>query len=105
MTKLDSVALLYQQSLINQSQALTETDSRRGTASINTNTQSVTANYYRTTPDWSFTVGGGVTLIEPASKAFPTGNITISNNPERVDDRPADLSRQAPHRSTSNLER
>ena len=79
MTKLDSVALLYQQNLISQTLA----QSTGGTAPINTNTQSVTANYYRATPNWSFSVGGGMTLIEPASKAFPTGSITISNNPER----------------------
>ena len=30
MTKLDSVALVYQQSLINQSQALTQTESGAG---------------------------------------------------------------------------
>jgi hypothetical protein len=40
-------------------------------------------------------VGGGITLIEPASKAFPTGNITISNNPERSTTVQMTLSRQA----------
>ena len=95
MTKLDSVALVYQQSLINQSQAQTQTGAPAGGTAINTNTQSVTANYYRTTPSWTFAVGGGVTLIEPASKAFPTGNITISNNPERSTTVQLTLSRQA----------
>ena len=97
MTKLDSVALVYQQSLINQSQALTQTEVEApvGSTSINTNTQTVTASYNRATPSWTFAVGGGITLIEPASKAFPTGNITISNNPERSTTVQMTLSRQA----------
>jgi hypothetical protein len=85
----DSIALLYQQSLINQ-----ETTSGTS-APFNTNTQSLTANYTRVMTNWTFGVGGGVTLVEPASQAFPTGNIRISTNPERSTVVQLDLSRQA----------
>jgi opacity protein-like surface antigen len=78
VSRLDNIALLYQQNLIIQSLAQTE-----GSAPLDTNTQSVTANWYRTTSNWSFIVGGGVALIEPASKAFPTATVSISNSPER----------------------
>jgi len=87
----DAVALLYQQSLI--SQTLAQTTGSAGT--VDTNTQSVTANYYRFTPNWRVTVGGGVTLVEPADKAFPVGSIVISNNPERSTTVQLTLSRQA----------
>jgi opacity protein-like surface antigen len=89
LTRFDTVAVLYQQSLINQTQT-------SGTGSqINTNTQSVTANYTREVPSWKFTVVGGVTLVEPASQAFPTGRLTISTNPERSTIFQVDLSRLA----------
>jgi opacity protein-like surface antigen len=89
MTRQDGVALLYQRSQISQ----TQTD---GTGvPIDTTTESVTANYYRATPNWTFSVGGGVTLIEPGSQRFPTGTISISNNPERATTVQLSLSRQA----------
>ena len=89
MTRADSVAVLYQQSLINQTQT-------SGTGSVfDTNTQSVTATYTRQVPSWKFTIGGGVTLVEPASQAFPTGRITITTNPERSTVLQLDLSRLA----------
>jgi hypothetical protein len=78
MTKLDGIAFLYEQSLISQKQSQTATG-----PPIDTSTQSVTANWYRTTPNWNFIVTGGIALIEPAGKAFPTGTITISNSLER----------------------
>jgi opacity protein-like surface antigen len=79
VSRLDGLALLYQENRINQ----TLSDASGGGPPLDTSTQSVTANWYRTTPNWSFTVAGGVTLIEPAGKAFPTATITVSNSPER----------------------
>jgi hypothetical protein len=89
LSRTDNIAVLYQQSLI--SQTLTDTAGSQ----IDTNTQSVTANYTRQAPTWRFSVGGGVTLVEPASKAFPTAKVTISTNPERSTVLQIDLSRQA----------
>jgi hypothetical protein len=89
LTRADNIAVLYQQSLISQ----TLTNASGG--NFDTNTQSVTANYTRQVPSWKFTVAGGVTLVEPVSKAFPTGRITISTNPERSTVLQLDLSRQA----------
>jgi len=89
LTRADTVAVLYQQSLISQTQ-VSETGSV-----IDTNTQSVTATYTRQVPSWRFIVAGGVTLVEPASQAFPTGRITITTNPERSTIFQVDLSRLA----------
>jgi hypothetical protein len=89
LTREDSISLLYQQSLISQTQT-------SGAGSVfETNTQSVTANYSRITPSWTFTMAGGVTLVEPASLAFPTGNIRVSTNTERSTMVQIDLSRLA----------
>jgi hypothetical protein len=90
ITRQDGVALLYQRSQISQTLSQT-TDG----APIDTNTQSVTANYYRATPNWTITLGGGVTLIEPGNQKFPTGTIAISNNPERATTVQLSLSRVA----------
>jgi hypothetical protein len=90
MTRQDGVALLYQRSQISQTLAQTATG-----AAIDTNTQQVTANYYRSSPNWTFNVGGGVTLIEPGNQKFPTGTIAISNNPERATTVQLSLSRLA----------
>jgi opacity protein-like surface antigen len=89
LTPVDSISLSFQQSLINQ------TRSGGGTQDINTNTQALLANYTKVMPDWKFDLVGGVTLIEPASKALPTASITISTNPERSTIVQFDLSRQA----------
>ena len=89
VTPADSISLLYQQSLMDQ------TRSGAVSRTINTNTQSLGANYTRVTPDWTFGVEGGVTLVEPASQAFPTGSIRFSTNPERSTSVQLDLSRQA----------
>jgi opacity protein-like surface antigen len=90
VTRQDGVALLYQRSQISQTLSQTATG-----APIDTTTQSVTANYYRSSPNWTFSVGGGVTLIEPGNQKFPTGSITISNNPERATTVQVTLSRLA----------
>jgi opacity protein-like surface antigen len=78
VSRLDGLAFLYQQSLISQTLS-----AESGGPPLDTKTQSVTANWYRTTPNWSFTVAGGVALVDPAGKSFPTATITISNSPER----------------------
>ena len=100
MTQTDSIAILYKQNLISQTQTSSTTGPGDGApvpgaAVFNTNTQSVTANYTRATSFWTFAAGAGVTLIEPASTAFATGNIRVSTNPERSTVLQLDLTRQA----------
>jgi hypothetical protein len=95
VSQTDSVAILYKQNLISQEQTTNANTATPGAAVFNTNTQSVTANYTRATSFWTFAAGGGVTLIEPASKAFATGNIRVSTNPERTTVLQLDLTRQA----------
>jgi opacity protein-like surface antigen len=92
MTRQDGVGLLYQRSQISQAQAQTQEVTA---APIDTTTQSVTATYNRATPNWTFNVGGGVTVVEPVNLMFPTGSIAISNNPERATTVQLSLSRQA----------
>ncbi len=89
LSRADSLALLYQQGLISQT-----VTGGSGTP-FSTNTQSVTANYRRVNPSWTLGVVGGVTLVEPASKAFPSGSIRLSTSPERSTIFQVDLSRQA----------
>jgi hypothetical protein len=96
MTRQDGVALLYQRSQISQTlAAVGSVENPGGTIPIDTNTQSITANYYRSTPNWTLSAGGGVTLIEPGNQKFPTGTISLSNNPERATTVQLSLSRLA----------
>jgi len=82
VSRLDGISLLYQKMFISQTLAAAG-QTQVNAPPTDTNTQSVTANWNRATPNWTFSVAGGMALVEPANKAFPTGNITISNNPER----------------------
>jgi opacity protein-like surface antigen len=82
MTRQDGVALLYQRSQITQTQV--ETAGVPAGAPIDTNTQSFTANYYRATPNWNFSVTGGMALVNPGNQSFPTASLAISNNPARL---------------------
>lgn len=89
LTPAESISLSYKQSLISQ------TRTGGGTFTRSTNTQTLSAGYNRVNPDWTFGVEGGVTLVEPASQAYPTGNINFSTNPERATTVHLDLSRIA----------
>jgi hypothetical protein len=95
VSRIDGISLLYQQSLISQTLAAVGQTQTPNAPPTDTNTQSVTANWNRATPNWTFNVAGGMALIEPANKAFPTGTITISNNPERSTNVQVYLSRVA----------
>lgn len=89
LTPVDSISLSYQQNLISQ----TRTGGSTGT--LLTNTQTLSAGYNRVMPDWTLAFGGGVTLVEPASQAYPTGNIRFSTTPERATTVQLDFSRIA----------
>ncbi len=88
ITSVDHLSLSYQQSLV--SQTLTD-----GSEKIEFNTQELWANYTRVLPDWTVTIRGGATLIEPSSQGFPTAAIEVTTNPERATSFRLDLSRRA----------
>lgn len=89
LTPAESISLSYQQNLISQTRTGGSTFTRA------TNTQTLLASYNKVMPGWTFGVGGGVTLVEPASQAYPTGSIRFSTNPERATTVHLDVSRIA----------
>ncbi len=92
LSPVDHVALSYQQSLVSQS----VTNSGPGIAqNLDYNTQEVSASYVRVMPEWTATIRGGATLIEPASQAFPSASLILATNPERATSFRLDLSRRA----------
>lgn len=86
----DSIAILFRQSLASQTRSIGS-----GDQTIDTNMQSVLADYIRVMPGWRFEVAGGAVLIEPASLWFPTALVRISNNPDRATTVSIQGSRQA----------
>lgn len=90
LTPADSISLSYRQALMNQERAGESTS-----PNFETNLQALAAEYNRVMPDWTIRIGGGVSLIDPAGKAFPTGGIRLVMNPERATTVQLDLSRQA----------
>jgi hypothetical protein len=89
LTRQDSIALSYQRSQVNQTQTTGVGQS------FDFTTQSVSLTYNKTTPAWTMGIGGGMTVIDPGGKAYPTANIRVSNSLERVTAVRLDLSRQA----------
>jgi hypothetical protein len=90
LTQAENISLLYQQSLVSQ------TVSDGTSPDTNFNTQELWANYTKEVPDyWKVSLRGGVTLIEPASRAYGTVWITLTSNPERRTSIQLDLSRKA----------
>jgi hypothetical protein len=90
LTQAENISLLYQQSLVSQ------TTSDGSSPDFNFNTQELWANYTKEVPEyWKISLRGGVTLIEPASRAFGTVWITFTSNPERRTSIQLDLSRKA----------
>ena len=74
---------------------MTQIDTSGTGPTFDFNTQELWANYSRVMPDWTATVRGGGTLIEPASKAFAVGAVTFQTSPERSTFVQLDLSRKA----------
>jgi opacity protein-like surface antigen len=89
LTPVDSIALLFRQALLFQD----NTTGSGGT--IETNTQSLSANYSRVMPNWRFELAGGAVLIEPVSEWFPTGAMRISSDPSQRTTVALELSRAA----------
>jgi opacity protein-like surface antigen len=89
LTRQDSISFSYQRSQVTQTQTTGEGQV------FDFTTQSVLVGYNRTMPDWTAGISGGMTLIDPAHRAYPTAIIKLSTAPERVTAMRLDLSRQA----------
>jgi hypothetical protein len=76
LTRNDSVAALYRQSFITQSRST-------GGRTFNTNLVTLAADYTKEFQEWTFTIEGGMTFIEPASRTIPSGHIKVTTHPER----------------------
>ena len=88
LTRNDSVAALYQQTFFTQERS---EGGRTTTGSI----ISLLGDYTRVFPEWTFTVRGGVTFVEPVGRTFPSGSIRITTKPERDTVLDLTLSREA----------
>lgn len=76
LTRNDSVAVLYRQTFITQSGS-------QGGRTFDTNLITLAGDYTKEFQEWSFTIQGGITFIEPAGRAFPSGTLTVNTQPER----------------------
>jgi opacity protein-like surface antigen len=92
LTREDNVGLTYKRSDTTQTQANVAPGVGQN---FDFTTQSVTASYSRTMPDWTAGIGAGMVLIDPAHKAYPTIAINLSSSLERVTAVRLELSRQA----------
>jgi hypothetical protein len=87
LTPTDSIAFTYRQSLI------TQTRTTGSTGTIETGTLTLSTDYARVMQDWTFSVVGGATYIEPVGETFPTGTVALSTTPERETTVQLDFSR------------
>ena len=78
LTRTDSVAAVYRQSFLSQS------PSDQPSRTFNTNFVTLAGHYNKVFPEWTFSVEGGISLVEPASRTFPSGTIRITTHPERT---------------------
>lgn len=76
LSKNDSIAAVYRQSFILQSRS-------SGGRSFATNLITLAGNYEKKFQEWEFKAEAGVTFVEPAGGAFPTGSLTVSTQVER----------------------
>lgn len=90
VTPTDSIALSYRGNFFNQTRS-----GESASPKIETNTMTFMAEYNRVMPDWTLSIGGGATHIEPAGEAFPTATIRLVVSPERATTFNLDLSRLA----------
>ena len=77
LTRNDSVAALYRYTFA------TQTRSDGGSREFSTNIVSLAGEYHKDFPMWNFTVQGGMTLVEPGGRSFPSGTLRITTRPEQ----------------------
>jgi hypothetical protein len=88
LTRNDSVAALYRQTFFTQERS-------GGGRTFSTNIISLEGDYTKVFPEWTFTVRGGVTFVEPMGRSFPSGSIRVTTKPERDTVLDLTLSREA----------
>lgn len=76
LTRNDSVAALYRQSFLTQERS-------EGGRTFTTSIITLQGDYTKVFQDWTLSVRGGVTFVEPAGRSFPSGSIQVSTKPER----------------------
>jgi hypothetical protein len=77
LTRNDSIAALYRQTFF------TQTRSTGGGRTISTNMIKLEGDYTKEFQEWSFTVRGGLSFIEPVGRTFPSGLLRVRTRPER----------------------
>jgi hypothetical protein len=88
LTRNDSVAALYRQTFFTQERS-------EGGRTLGNNIITLEGDYTKVFPEWTFTVRGGVTLVEPVGRTFPSGSIRVTTKPERDTVLDLTLSREA----------
>lgn len=88
LTRNDSVAALYRQTFFTQERS-------EGGRTFSTNLITLEGDYTKVFPEWTFTVRGGVTFIEPVGRTLPSGSIHVTTKPERDTVLDLTLSREA----------
>ncbi|WP_139077125.1 outer membrane beta-barrel protein [Candidatus Nitrospira nitrificans] len=76
LTRNDSVAALYRQTFFTQERS-------EGGRTFSGNIITLEGDYTKVFPEWTFTVRGGVTFVEPVGRTFPSGSIHVTTKPER----------------------
>jgi hypothetical protein len=88
LTRNDSIAALYRQTFFTQERS-------EGGRTFSTNIITLEGDYTKVFPEWTFTVRGGVTFVEPVGRSFPSGSIHVTTKPERDTVLDLTLSREA----------
>jgi hypothetical protein len=88
LTRNDSVAALYRQTFFTQERS-------EGGRTFSSNIITLEGDYTKVFPEWTFTVRGGVTFVEPVGRTLPSGSIRVTTKPERDTVLALTLSREA----------
>ncbi len=88
LTRNDSIAVLYRQIFFTQERS-------EGGRTFSSNIITLMGDYTKVFPEWTFTVRGGVTFVEPVGRMLPSGSIQVSTKPERDTVLDLTLSREA----------
>ncbi|MDH4088717.1 MAG: outer membrane beta-barrel protein [Nitrospira sp.] len=76
LTRNDSVAALYRQTFFTQERS-------EGGRTVTGNIITLEGDYTKVFPEWTFSVRGGLTFVEPVGRTFPSGSLHVTTKPER----------------------
>ena len=88
LTRNDSVAALYRQTFFTQERS-------EGGRTFSSNIITLEGDYTKVFPEWTFSVRGGVTFVEPVGRTLPSGSLRVTTKPERDTVLELTLSREA----------